>query len=169
MTITIDGQVFRAARGGAQFTARGDVQSEIVTAQFFDDIDSPRSRTKVSRVALTQWGTYEQNGYTDNAARVEVTYWFSSGGLVAQWTKATTWNGGRWVDFAEGGRNAIAKLVADALVAQVDDWHEIARQAHAADVARRAESKRSEAARALAEAERWEREPMPPIFTPSPA
>jgi hypothetical protein len=167
MTLSLKGKVFRAPRGGACFTVEHDVQTELRTASYIGDSDRPT--TMVSAVELTVYGRYEQNGCTDNAARVTCTLWFNDRGLTS-YTKATAWNGSRWADFAEGGREQIARLVADALTVLVESaglsWDHIAHEAFVADRDRRARGKRSDAGRLLAEADRIKAEIMPPIYTP---
>lgn len=168
MTLSLKGEVFKAPRGGACFTVEHDVQTELRTASYFGD--SNRLTSKVSGVELTVYGRYEQNGCTDGAARVTCTFWFHDRDLTA-YTKATAWNGHKWADFAEGGRNAIARQVRDALLAAVDragiSWEHIAHEAFIADRDRRALGKRSDAGRLLAEADRIDAEIMPPIYTPT--
>lgn len=163
--INMDGDTFAAPRGGARFTARNDVYGEIHTSQSYSG-DDRHGRTVVTSVELTVWGDYEQNGMVDRTARVMVTYYFGQD-MVTAYTKATAWNGRKWADFAEGGRNAIAEQVKDRVVEWVAasyGWQSVAQQSFDEDVARRARNKRSDADRAMADAARIEAEQMPPIY-----
>lgn len=163
--IHMDGIHFAARRGGATFISRGDVYGEIRTTQSFGGDD--HGRTVVSSVELTVYGDYTQNDITDRSGRVMVTYYFGQHEVYA-YTKATAWNGRKWADFAEGGRNAIAELVKDWVIDWVSGsdrgWHAVAEKVFAEDVERRARSKRADADRANAEAARIEAEVMPPIY-----
>lgn len=163
--IHMDGVHFAARRGGAQFTARGDVYGEIHTTQSYGG-DDRHGRTVVSSVELIVYGDYTQNDITDRTGRVMVTYYFGQNEVYA-YTKATAWNGRKWADFADGGRSAIAELVKDWVVDWVaanTTWAQVAMTVHAEDVDRRARNKRSDADRAMAEAARIEAEVMPPIY-----
>lgn len=156
---------YRAPRGGATFTVRSAPSITVHTVQSVTDDN--RSRTVVGHLEVTYYGKYEQHGMTDSGGRVTVRYYFH-GGTVTEWCEASAWRGanGRLTPFGEAGRRAIATAVMGAtleMAAQAGGWQALAHQAHEADKARRADGKRAEAARALAEVERIAVEVMPPF------
>ena len=168
--LSIDGEVFAARRGGAVFTARGDVYGEIHTVQTLTD--DYVSKTVVGSVELTVWGDYAQGDMLDRSARVTITHYFAQSATYS-YTKATAWNGRKWADFADGGRAQIADLVMARIIDDVQStyngWFLVTVKAHDEDVERRARNKTEEAARCQAEAKRILAEPMPPIHWPATA